>query len=68
MMYIIGLNSEKHFYFISTEDQRHRLESRGIRVFNDSYERLTTAAAAVKELNNEEVRLLSARALKTCRA
>lgn len=38
MMYIIGLNSEKHFYFISTEDQRHRLESRGIRVFNDSYE------------------------------
>lgn len=68
MMYIIGLNSEKHFYFISTEDQRHKLESRGILVLKDSYERLTAAAAAVKELNNKEARLLSDRVFKTCSA
>ncbi len=63
-MYIIGLNSEKHFYFISTEDQRRKLESRGILVLNQSYERLTTAAAAVKELNSQETRLLNKRTFK----
>ncbi len=67
-MYIICLNSEKHFYFISTEDQRHKLEARGILVLNQSYDRLTVAAAAVKELNNQESRLMSQRFLKTCRA
>lgn len=67
-MYIIGLNSEKHFYFISTEDQRCKLEARGILVLNQSYDRLTTAAAAVKDLNNQEARLLTKRFLNTCRA
>lgn len=67
-MYIIGLNSEQHFYFISTEDQRRKLESRGIFVLNQSYDRLTTAATAVKELNNQETQLLSRRVLRTCQA
>lgn len=67
-MYIIGLNSEKHFYFISTEDQRRKLESRGILVLNETYERLTGAAAAVKELNSKEACLLRKRMYNTCRA
>ncbi|MGE5606555.1 MAG: hypothetical protein ACM3YE_12805 [Bacteroidota bacterium] len=67
-MYIIGLNSEKHFYFISTEDQRPVLETKGILVLNESYERLTAAAAVVKELNQKDACLLSKRILKTCRA
>lgn len=67
-MYIIGLNSEQHFYFISTEDQRQKLESSGILVLNESYHRLTAAAAALRELNQKEACLLSKRMLKTCRA
>ncbi len=67
-MYIIGLNSQQHFYFISTEDQRSVLETRGILVLNESYERLTAAAAAVKELNQKDACLWSKRMLKTCRA
>ncbi len=60
-MYIIALNCEKHFYFISTEDQRRKLESRGILVLKNSYDRLTNAAAAVKELNKQAIKLLSSR-------
>ena len=67
-MYIIGLNSEQNFYFVSTEDQRSVLETRGIKVLSESYERLTTAAAVVKELNQKDAYLLSQRILKTCRA
>ncbi|NLW46476.1 MAG: hypothetical protein GXY86_03955 [Firmicutes bacterium] len=60
-MYIIGLNSQQHFYFISTEDQRSKLEAKGILVLKNTYERLTAAAAAVRELNNEKRKLLSSR-------
>lgn len=67
-MYIIGLNSEQHFYFISTEDQRPVLETKGILVLNESYERITAAAAVVKDLNQKENYLLSKRMLKTCQA
>ena len=66
-MYIIGLNSKQHFYFISTEDQRQILQSSGIVVLDESYERLTAAAAALRDLNQKEARLLSKRMLKTCR-
>lgn len=58
-MYIISLNSQQHFYFISTEDQRGKLESKGILVLKNTYARLTAAAAAVRELNNEKIKLLS---------
>jgi len=66
-MYIIGLNSAQHFYFISTEDQRQKLESSGILVLNESYDRLTAAAAALRELNQKETSLLSKRMLRTYR-
>lgn len=60
-MYIIGLNSQQHFYFISTEDQRSKLEAKGILVLKKTYDRLTAAAAVVRELNNEKRKLLSSR-------
>lgn len=60
-MYIIGLNSQQHFYFISTEDQRSKLEAKGILVLKKTYDRLTAAAAVVRELNDEKRRLLISR-------
>lgn len=64
-MYIIGLNSKEHFYFISTEEQRQTLESKGILVLEESYDRLTAASAAVKELNQRDAYLWNKRLLKT---
>ncbi len=52
-MYIVGLNSKEKFYFISREEQREQLEEKGILVLNTTYERITAAADAVRELNNE---------------
>lgn len=63
-MYIIGLNNQQHFYFISTEDQRSKLEAKGILVLKNTYDHLTTAAAAVRELNNEKRKLLISRSFQ----
>ncbi|NLY76230.1 MAG: hypothetical protein GX075_13185 [Firmicutes bacterium] len=67
-MYIIALNSEKDFYFVSTQDQRQNLEARGISVLDGSFEKLTAAAVVVKELNNRKPQLLGERVLRACRA
>jgi hypothetical protein len=55
-MYIVGLNHAKRFYFISKEEQRERLEENGFFILDHSYERITTAANAVKELNEKAAR------------
>lgn len=55
-MYIVGLNSKQKFYFISWAEQRQELEEKGILVLNTTYDRITTAANAVKELNNKAER------------
>ncbi|MGE5582105.1 MAG: hypothetical protein ACM3X9_06150 [Bacillota bacterium] len=52
-MYIVGLNSKEKFYFISREDQREQLEKKGILVLNTTYDRITAAASAVRELNEQ---------------
>jgi hypothetical protein len=52
-MYIVGLNSKERFYFISWAEQREKLEEKGILVLNTTYDRITAAAKAVKELNNK---------------
>jgi hypothetical protein len=63
-MYIIGLNSQQQFYFISTEDQRSKLEAKGILVLKKTYDRLTAAASVVRELNDEKRKLLSSRSFQ----
>jgi hypothetical protein len=55
-MYIVGLNSQQRFYFISKAEQRKELEEKGILVLNTTYDRITAAATAVKELNNKAER------------
>lgn len=55
-MYIVGLNSKERFYFISRAEQREQLEEKGILVLNNTYDRITAAANAVKELNNKAER------------
>lgn len=55
-MYIVGLNSKQRFYFISRAEQRKELEEKGILILNNTYERITAAAIAVKELNNKAER------------
>ena len=52
-MYIVGLNCTEQFYFISKEEQRAKLEEKGILVLNTSFDRLTAAANLVKELNQK---------------
>lgn len=52
-MYIVGLHSAQKFYFISKEEQREKLEEKGILVLNGSFDRITAAANAVKELNEQ---------------
>ncbi|HBF38488.1 MAG TPA: hypothetical protein DDW50_14360 [Firmicutes bacterium] len=55
-MYIVGLNSQQRFYFISKVEQRQELEEKGILVLNTTYDRITAAANAVKELNSKAER------------
>ncbi len=55
-MYIIGLNSQQRFYFISKLEQREELEEKGFQVLNTTYEKITVAADAVRELNNKAER------------
>jgi hypothetical protein len=55
-MYIVGLNSQQRFYFISKLEQRQELEEKGFMVLNTTYERLTAAANAVRELNSKAER------------
>ncbi len=52
-MYIVGLNSQQRFYFISRLEQRKELEEKGFLVLNTTYERITAAASAVRELNSK---------------
>lgn len=52
-MYIVGLNSKQRFYFISWAEQREELEEKGILVLNNTFDRITAAANAVRELNNK---------------
>jgi hypothetical protein len=52
-MYIVGLNSKQRFYFISRAEQREELEDKGILILNHTYDRITAAANAVRELNNQ---------------
>lgn len=55
-MYIIGLNRTSSFYFISREEERKKLEAKGIEVLQDSFDRLSSAANYVKELNGKNSR------------
>ncbi len=55
-MYIIGLNSQQRFYFISKLEQREELEEKGFQVLNTTYEKITAAADAVRELNSKAER------------
>jgi hypothetical protein len=55
-MYIVGLNSKQRFYFISRAEQREELEDKGILILNYTYDRITAAANAVRELNNKAER------------
>lgn len=55
-MYIIALNSNQNFYFISRAEQREKLEEKGILVLNATYDRITMAANAVRELNHKAER------------
>jgi N-dimethylarginine dimethylaminohydrolase len=55
-MYIVGLNSQQRFYFISKLEQREELEEKGFQVLNTTYEKITAAADAVRELNNKAER------------
>lgn len=52
-MYIVGLNSKQKFYFISRAEQREELEEKGILILNNTYDRITAAATAVRDLNNK---------------
>ena len=52
-MYIVGLNRQQKFYFISRLEQRQELEEKGFSVLNNTYDRMTAAAEAVKELNSK---------------
>ena len=55
-MYIVGLNSQQKFYFISRLEQRKELEEKGFSVLNTTFERITAAASTVRELNNKAER------------
>lgn len=52
-MYIIGYNRAKHFYFISTEEQRSRLEASGVQVLTGGFDSITSAGAALRQLTHE---------------
>ncbi|HEX7714601.1 MAG TPA: hypothetical protein VF531_11340 [Bacillota bacterium] len=52
-MYIIGYNRTNQFYFISKEEQRARLEASGVQVLTEEFAHITSAAAALRELNHE---------------
>lgn len=52
-MYIIGYNRANQFYFISTEEQRARLEASGVQVLSGGFDRITSAAAALRQLNHD---------------
>jgi hypothetical protein len=55
-MYIVGLNSKQKFYFISRAEQKEELEDKGFLILNNTYDRITAAANAVRELNNKAER------------
>lgn len=55
-MYIVGLNSKERFYFISRAEQRQELEEKGILILNATFERITAAAEAVRELTSKAER------------
>lgn len=55
-MYIIGLNRATSFYFISREEERHNLESKGIMILKGNFDCLSAAANYMKELNDKHAR------------